>query len=139
MQQIGSGSQQSASGHIQSLPPPRVRAQRRHHPAVVLQRVGDDVPVERQLLIEAPVPAEINRTRPRPGEADDAPVHARCPPQLSASLWQVGSASAGASWVPTEAGAEQREEPGGHKHPVRGLSSSYRGGHTLEPVLSFLI
>ncbi|MEQ2173771.1 hypothetical protein GOODEAATRI_000860 [Goodea atripinnis] len=131
VQQIGSSSQQSASGHIQSLPPPRVRAQRRHHPAVVLQRLGDHVAVKRELLIEAPVPAEINHTRPRPGEAE-APVHALCPPPLSASFWQVGSASAGASWVPTEAGAKQRKEPGGHKHPVLGLSSSCRGGHSLK-------
>lgn len=105
VQQIGSSSEQSPSGQIQRLPPPRVRAQRWHYPAVVLQWVGDDVPIKRELLIgaqqpggEALVLTKINHTRPHPGKPD-APVHALRLRPLSASLWQLGASLAGASWM----------------------------------------
>lgn len=45
MQQIGSGSEESAPGQIERFPPPGIRAQRRHDAGVVLQGVGDDVPI----------------------------------------------------------------------------------------------
>ena len=122
VQQIGSGSEQSPSGQIQRLPPPRVRAQSGHDPAVVLQGVGDDAPIKRQLLAgaqraagEALVLAEINHTRPRPGEPD-APVHPLCLRPLSASLQLLGESSAAASGAPGAAGAGRRGErrPAGH-------------------------
>lgn len=138
VQQIGSSSEQSPSGQIQRFPPPRVRAQSWHYPAVVLQWVGNDVPIKRELLIgaqqaggEALLLAKINHTRPRPS---DAPVHALRLRPLSASLWQLGASSAEASWMPRAAGAGRRgeEQPAGHKHPARCLSPQ-RGRHPPQP------
>lgn len=131
VQQISGGGEQSPSCQIQRFPPPRIRAQSGHDPAAVPQRAGDDVPVERELLIgaqqpggEAQVLAKVNHKRPRPGEAD-APVHALRLRPLSAWLWQLGASSAGASWVQRAAGTARRvEEPSTrHKHPARSLSS----------------
>lgn len=76
MQQIGCGCEESAPRQIQRFPPPGIRAQGRHDAGVVLQRVGDDVPIKRIAVLiraaqaegEALVPAEINRARARPGE-----------------------------------------------------------------------
>lgn len=141
VQQISSSGQQSPSGQIERLPPPRVRAQSWHYPAVVLQWVGDDVPVQRELPIggqqpagEALVLAKVNYTRPRPGKPD-APVHALCLRPLSASLWQLGVSSAGASWVQwtAEVGRLDGEHPCGRMwRPVRSLSPQ-RGRHPPLP------
>lgn len=135
VQQIGSSSEQSPSGQIQRFPPPRIRAQSGHDPTAVPQWTRDDVPVKRELLIgaqqpggEAQVLAKVNHKRSRPDDAD-APVHALRLWPLSASLWQLGASSAGASWVRRAAGTGRLEEPSTtRKHPARILSPE-RDGH----------
>lgn len=101
MQQVSGRGEQGTAGHIQCLPPPGVRAQPCHHPAVVLQREGDDAPIKRVLLIgatesqgEALIPAQINYTRPGGGETN-TPVH--CPSAADPMRRPAASPSAGVS------------------------------------------
>lgn len=135
VQQICSSGQQSPSGQVERLPPPRVRAQNWHDPAVVLQWVGDDVAIKRDVPIRAQQPggealvlAQVNHTRPRPSKPD-APVHA-LGVRLSASLWHLGASSARASWMLRREGAGRLagEHPR-RRRPLARCSSPQRGRH----------
>lgn len=97
MQQVGCCSQQGPPGDVQRLLPPGVRAQDRHDASVVLQREGDDIAIQRLLLLggaqpdgQAVIPPELNHTRPGRGEAS-SPVHPPSPgySQPAAALLQT--------------------------------------------------
>lgn len=145
VQQISSSSEQSSSGQIQRLPPPRVRAQSWHCPTVVLQWVGNNIPIKRELPIEAQHPGrearvlpQINHRRPRPGEADP-PVHDLGLRLLSASLWLLEASSADASLEPKAAVIGRRGSKlwSRHcKHLARVLMSPQRGRHHPQPTRS---
>lgn len=85
MQEIRCSSQQGSSGDVQGLLPPGVGAQNRHDASVVLQREGDDISIQRLLLLGAAQPErqaviapEFNHTRPGRGKAS-GPVHPPLP------------------------------------------------------------
>lgn len=85
MQEVGCSSQQGSSGDVQGLLPPGVGAQNRHDASVVLQREGDDISIQRLLLLgaaqpqrQAVIPPEFNHTRPGRGKAS-GPVHPPLP------------------------------------------------------------
>lgn len=85
MQEVGCSSQQGPSGDVQCLLPPGVRAQSRHDASVVLQREGDDIAIQRLLLLGAAQPQrqamitpEFNHTRSGRGKTS-GPVHPPLP------------------------------------------------------------
>lgn len=85
VQEVGCSSQQGSSGDVQGLLPPGVGAQNRHDASVVLQREGDDISIQRLLLLgaaqpqrQAVIPPEFNHTRPGRGKAS-GPVHPPLP------------------------------------------------------------
>lgn len=85
MQEIRCSSQEGSSGDVQGLLPPGVGAQNRHDASVVLQRDGDDISIQRLLLLgtaqpqrQAVITPEFNHTRPGRGKAS-GPVHPSLP------------------------------------------------------------